>query len=127
MSMNIVIRMTKIKFWPKDDNVGFSRNTLSQLHELSVAHNVGGLDLVMNGSWEKDEPYCVYTMHTVNDTSLSHSEIKEVIEGIKEICKGVELVFKVYNTVPEEHTFMTIGITHEVPIEEIYAPAKEQL
>lgn len=83
-----------IKFWPKDNNIGLSRNMLLQIKELSRAYNQ---ELFLG-----DEPDCTYYTETMKGAEYSsYSEIKEIIDGVREICKGIELEFKFYKVVLE--------------------------
>lgn len=102
-----VINATTITFYPKDDDIGISRNMLSQIRELSRAQRYSMF-------MQKD---CTY--YTWNSDKVSHSlQIKQIVDGIRDICKGIEIVFDICIT--------REGQSSKISIEEIdsYKKAK---
>lgn len=108
MPFEIVDKSTRIDFWPKDDNVGISRNMLLRIKELSEAHEYDF----------RCEHITNWTYYTWTHERVSpHSEIKEIVDGIREICKGIELIFKIENMVSQNHS--PFANFYEVSIEEL--------
>lgn len=108
MSFEFVDESTNIGFWPKDDNVGISRNMLLRIKELSKAHEYDF----------RCEDITNWTYYTWTTKRVSpNSEIKEIVDGIREICKGIELIFKIENTVSQNY-FPSANV-YEVSIEEL--------
>lgn len=118
----IVTKATRIEFWPMDNNIGISGNMLLQIRKLCDVHKC---ELHM---WHD---YIHYTW--TEKRVLPNAEIKQMVDGIREICKGIELIFKITNTVPAESVckrISPVGVDeisfpipedHEISIEEIDA------
>ena len=102
--MDIVTKATHISFYPKDDNVGLSRNMLLQINVLSEEH-----EYILRMADD-----CTYYTWTFEKVS-SNSEIRQIIDTIREICKGIEVEFKITNTYPHG------GYGKQISLEEIYA------
>lgn len=92
---------TDIEFYPKDDNVGLSRNGLLEIRKLSSAY---GYTMHMS---DRECKYYTWCTERVS----SNAEIKQIVDGIRGICKGIEMKFKICNTYPEKQ--------QEISIEEI--------
>ena len=99
--LTLVKYATEIEFYPEDDNVGLSRSMLLKISKLSSAHEY------MMKMRETGGIY--YTWHS--ERVSSNAEIKQIVDGIRDICKGIEMKFKIYTTYP--------GKIQEISIEEI--------
>lgn len=89
--MLMVTEATHITFYPKDNNIGISCNMLFRIRELSEIHGY-----TMHMDYD-----CTYYTWT-SDRVSPDSEVRQMVEGIRDICKGIAIVFEVTNTVRSE-------------------------
>ena len=99
--LTIVEYATELEFYPEDDNVGLSRSMLLKISELSEAHKYA--------MFMRPTEYIYYTW--CDGRVSSNAEIKQIVDGIRDICKGIEMKFTIYITYMEK--------IQEISIEEI--------
>lgn len=82
---------TNIDFYPKDKNIGLSRKMLLQIEELSRSH---GYSMHLRNN---EGTYYTWVTGRVS----SNIEIKHMINDIRRICKGIEIVFEIEKRYPK--------------------------
>lgn len=97
--MEFIRKATFIYFKPKDDNMGL---TFPMINEVSKLGDVEGEFSGYRIRLSRDSEYENWYEFENHNKAASIDEINAIISKIREICKGVELVFAVEKIDAEE-------------------------